>query len=293
MKHTNAFIMAALAGLSATGATAITPPGTPPTFYCDVNRPANADKVETQLNTRAKDGSPSDADRGNQPRWEYATPSFYSATPASPATLPTGLTWTAFDGHSLDRYAPLTPQPNRPFPLYPGLYVGLYPPASPSGLPQNHVHYFRYRFRLDATVTPDTYKIELPQGTFTENLPAPHSGTTTVNKIRADDNIVGIYLNGHKINTAPYGSSPATSLTLGGGITPDKQWKTGENELIFAIYDVSLHGAVWLGINEAKQTHCDWRPAPSPAPVPTLPTWGLPLLGGLLAAATAWRRKRG
>ena len=72
-----ALALGALAGLFvAAPASAVKPPGTPPTFYCDANRPTDADTVENQLNTRAKDDSPTDADRGNQPRWERATASF-------------------------------------------------------------------------------------------------------------------------------------------------------------------------------------------------------------------------
>lgn len=96
--YQTALALGALAGLFvAAPASAITPPGTPPTFYCDANRPANADTVEAQLNTRAKNGSATDADRGNQPRWERATASFaLQSTGSDP--LPGTLTWAFLMG---------------------------------------------------------------------------------------------------------------------------------------------------------------------------------------------------
>ena len=126
-------------------ASAITPSGTPPTFYCDANRPANADTVEAQLNTRAKNGSAIDADRGNQPRWERATASFaLQSTGSDP--LPSTLTWAFFNGHEIDRYLTFSP----PHANYPGIFIGSYLPAGQPQLPANHLYYMRYRFKLES-----------------------------------------------------------------------------------------------------------------------------------------------
>lgn len=273
---------------AAPAAWAITPPGTPPTFYCDADRPANADTVEAQLNTRAV--SATDPDRGNQPRWEYASQTYSNpGSAAAPDPLATGLTWNFFTGHEIDRYLGFAPQPGRDFPSYPGLYVGHYPAAGTPQLLQFHTHYFRYRFDLAPTVDPATYQLTLPAGLFTAGLP----------NLRADDNVVGVYLNGKRI----YGVSTLTSaLVLGGGATADEQWKTGANELTFAVQNTSVGGAVWLGIQSAQQTTCNVRAVPvtpvtpttpgNVTAVPTLGGAGLGLLGGLLGAAAVWRRRR-
>ena len=271
MKHRiscqTALALGALAGLFvAAPASAITPPGTPPTFYCDANRPANADTVEAQLNTRAKNGSATDADRGNQPRWERVTASFAGVTPG-PDPLPSAMSWAFFTGHELDRYTVNFPHPH-PYSSYPCIYVGSYPSST---LPANHLYYFRYRFKLDASVNPATYKLQLPAGA-----------------VRADDHVRGIYLNGKRMHA----SLPGGVITLGGGATVDEQWKTGENELAFAVYDTG-GGAVWLGVQSAVQSQCDRIPISTAAtPVPTLEGWSLAALGGLLGGAAAWRRRK-
>ena len=111
--------------------------------------------------------------------------------------------------------------------------------------------------------------------------------------------MVGVYLNGKRI----YGVSTLTSaLVLGGGATADEQWKTGANELTFAVQNTSVGGAVWLGIQSAQQTTCNVRAVPvtpvtpttpgNVTAVPTLGGAGLGLLGGLLGAAAVWRRRR-
>ena len=271
MKHRipcqTALALGALAGLFvAAPASAVTPAGTPPTFYCDANRPTDADTVENQLNTRAKDDSPTDADRGNQPRWERATASFaLQSTGSDP--LPSTLTWAFFNGHELDRYRVNFP-PSHPYSSYPGIYVGSYPPSTP---PANHLYYLRYRFKLDASVNPATYKLQLPAG-----------------DVRADDHVRGIYLNGKRIHA----SLPSGAITLGGGATADEQWKAGENELAFAVYDDG-GGAIWLGVQSATQSQCDRIPISTAAtPVPTLEGWSLAALGGLLGGAAAWRRRK-
>ena len=264
-----ALALGALAGLFvAAPASAITPPGTPPTFYCDANRPANADTVENQLNTLAKNSSPTDPDRGNQPRWERVTTSFAGVTPG-PDPLPSSMSWAFFTGHEMDRYQTLgLPQ----YLNYPGIYVGSYPPAAQPQLPANHLYYLRYRFKLDASVNPATYKLQLPAGA-----------------VRADDHVRGIYLNGKRMHA----SLPGGAITLGGGATADEQWKAGENELAFAVYDTG-GGAIWLGVQSATQSQCDRisTPAATATPVPTLEGWSLGLLGGLLGGAAAWRRRK-
>ena len=276
MKHRiscqTALALGALAGLFvAAPASAITPPGTPPTFYCDANRPANADTVEAQLNTRAKNGSATDADRGNQPRWERATASFaLQSTGSDP--LPSTLTWAFFNGHVIDRYLTFSP----PHANYPGIFIGSYLPAAQPQLPANHLYYMRYRFKLDATVNPATYQLQFP---------AIGHGQTN---LRADDRVVGVYLNGKRMMVTPAGD-----FTLGGGAHVNEQWKTGENELAFAVYDTG-GGGMWLGVQSVTQSVCDWRPAPAAAatPVPTLEGWSLAALGGLLGGAAAWRRRK-
>ena len=272
MKHRiscqTAMALGALAGLFvAAPASAITPPGTPPTFYCDANRPANADTVENQLNTLAKNSSPTDPDRGNQPRWERVTTSFAGVTPG-PDPLPSSMSWAFFTGHEIDRYTVNFPHPH-PYSSYPGIYVGSYPSST---LPANHLYYLRYRFKLDASVNPATYKLQLPAGA-----------------VRADDHVRGIYLNGKRIHA----SLPSGAITLGGGTTADEQWKAGENELAFAVYDTG-GGAIWLGVQSATQSQCDRisTPAATATPVPTLEGWSLGLLGGLLGGAAAWRRRK-
>lgn len=286
--HKNPWALGVAAALcAAPAAWAITPPGTPPTFYCDADRPADADTVQAQLNTRALNGSATDADRGNQPRWEYASQTLHHPGPeAAPDPLPAALTWSFFTGRELDRYRTVAPQPGRDYPSYPGLYVGHYPAAGTPQLEQFHTHYLRYRFNLAPTVDPATYQITLPAGLFAPGL----------TNLRADDNVVGVYLNGKRI----YGVNALTSaLVLGGGATADEQWKTGANELVFAVKNTSVGGAVWLGIQSAQQSVCNVRAVPVPpvtpgnvTAVPTLGGAGLGLLGGLLGAAAVWRRRR-
>ena len=267
MQRSSTFVLGIVAGLLAASAGAVTPAGTPPTFYCDANRPAGADTVENQLNTRAKNDSPTNPDRGNQPRWERVTTSFAGLTPG-PDPLPSSMSWAFFTGHEMDRYQILgLPQ----YLNYPGIYVGSYPPAAQPQLPANHLYYFRYRFKLDASVNPATYKLQLPAGA-----------------VRADDHVRGIYLNGKRIHD----SLPVGAITLGGGAMADEQWKAGENELAFAVYDTG-GGAVWLGVQSAVQSQCDRIPISTAAtPVPTLEGWSLGLLGGLLGGAAFWRRRK-
>ena len=138
------------------------------------------DTVENQLNTLAKNSSPTDPDRGNQPRWERVTASFAGVTPG-PDPLPSAMSWAFFTGHELDRYTVNFPHPH-PYSSYPGIYVGSYPSST---LPANHLYYFRYRFKLDASVNLATYKLQLPAGA-----------------VRADDHVRGIYLNGKRMHAS-------------------------------------------------------------------------------------------
>ena len=238
-------------------AAAITPPGTPPTFYCDTDRPPGADRVEAQLNTVAGNTTvPNHPDRGNQPRWEWTPTGFAPLLGADP--LPGGMSWTFINGHEMDRY--MSTHSSR--------RVGTFPPVSDPQLPGNLTYYFRYRFNLAPTVDPATYKLRIAN-------------------LAADDRIVGVYLNGKRMATAP-----STPLALGGGITPNEQWRMGANELAFAVRDTSSGGAMWLYVENVTQPVCNWRPAPQPAAVPAMNGWGLAALGGLLGGAAAWRRRK-
>ncbi|PAT35250.1 IPTL-CTERM sorting domain-containing protein [Vandammella animalimorsus] len=237
--------LGAFSGLCAsTAAWAITPPGTPPTFYCDANRPADADTVEGQFNTRTADGSPDAADRGNQPRWEYGSRVDVGTgrgTPPTPDALP-DQTWKFFTGHELDRY--LTPGTQAPYNTYPGIAVGHYPAIGTPQLAQYGVHYFRYRFKLDGSVDPASYAITIPAGVFAPGQP----------HLRVDDYIQGVYVNGAKVAVAP-----TLPQVLGGAAMPN-QWKAGENELVLAIQNTSVGGAVWLSLQKVEQSACNVLP---------------------------------
>ncbi|RMX14790.1 IPTL-CTERM sorting domain-containing protein [Vandammella animalimorsus] len=256
--------LGAFSGLCAsTAAWAITPPGTPPTFYCDANRPVDADTVEDQFNTRTADGTATAVDRGNQPRWEYGSRvdvGTGNGAPPTPDALP-NQTWTFFTGHELDRYLPLTTVHN----TYPGIAIGHYPAAGTPQLEQFGVHYFRYRFKLDDSVDPASYAITIPQGLFAPGLPY----------LRVDDYIQGVYVNGAKVAVAP---SPLP-YTLGGAALPN-QWKAGENELVLAIQNTSVGGAVWLNLQKVEQTACTVLPDTTLAPPAAVTTDELPSFSG-------------
>jgi hypothetical protein len=236
---------------------AITPPGTPPTFYCDTNRPANADTVEAQLNTTAV----SAADRGNQPRWEHAEPSSPGVSVA-PDPLPAPASgWVYFTGTEISGY------PDGLTDSRSVASVGFMPPQP--GAVANTLRYFRYRFVLDATVDPTTYTISLGAAA-------------------ADDAVLGTYLNGKLV-------AAGAATTLGGGATPDLQWRTGMNELTFAIFD-TVPTATYLVLPSASQAVCRYvAPAPSAmTPVPTTSPAGLALLAAVLAmGAAVGARRRG
>ena len=243
-------------------AAAITPAGTPPTFYCDSDRPPGADRVETQLNTVSGNTAiPNGPDRGNQPRWEWTPTGFTPYWGADP--LPGGMSWTFINGHEMDRF--WTDMGVN----WANSTVGSYPPAAAPQLPGSRTYYFRYRFNLAPTVDPATYKLRF----------------ATLN---ADDHIVGIYLNGKRMAT-----TPTTPFDLGGGATPNEQWRMGANELAFAVRD-NGGGAMYLNVENVTQRVCNWRPAPPPQPqaVPATNAWSLAALGGLLGGAAAWRRRK-
>ena len=235
----------------ASAAQAITPAGTPPTFYCSANRPVDADTVEAQLNTVAVSAT----DRGNQPRWEYATPSSPGVS-AGPDPLPTPAAgWVAFAGTELSGY-------------FGGLSsttslngIGFYP--AQAGAVDNTMRYFRYRFVLDPTVDPTTYVLSIPGYV-------------------ADDAVRGTYLNGKRVSTG-------AAATIGGGATPDLQWRTGQNELVIAVFD-TISSATWMRISAAQQTVCDYRAAP--AAVPTVSGIGLAMTGGMVVLLAGWLRRR-
>ena len=209
---------AALGLYAAAPAWAVTPPPAPPTFYCDANRPANADTVQAQLNTLAPNNNVNDPDRGNQPRWEWAAPSFPGVTQGE-AQRPNGLNWTHFTGMELVSYADTLP--------HRGTRIGFYPRQP--GAVANTLRYFRYQFKLDQSVDPATYALH-------------------IGNMIADDRIVGIYINDTRVSTGPM-------ATIGGGATIDTQWKAGLNELTFAVFDTDP-SATWLGISNVTQSGC-------------------------------------
>lgn len=216
------FVVAALVGIAATHLYAATPAGTPPRFYCDINRPAGADRVETQLNTLAVSAT----DRGNQPRWEYAVPSspniFFAPDP-----LPTPTNgWTFFTGLEITGYAGGLSAPESL------LRVGFYP--AQAGAVNFTMRYFRYRFELDSSVNPKTYAIDL-------------------SNYFADDQVAATYLNGKRVATT-------AAARVGAGPTPDLQWRAGLNELAFAVFD-SNAAATSLRVGNAVQSSCDTYPA--------------------------------
>ena len=243
-------------------AAAITPAGTPPTFYCDSDRPPGADRVETQLNTLSGTTIPNGPDRGNQPRWEWTPTGFTPYWGADP--LPGGMSWTFINGHEMDRFW------TDMHVNWANSVVGSYPPAAAPQLPGSRTYYFRYRFNLAPTVDPATYQLRFAN-------------------LAADDHIVGIYLNGKRMAPPP---PIATPLELGGGATPNEQWRMGANELAFAVRD-NGGGAMYLNVENVTQPVCNWRPAPPPPQaVPAMNAWSLAALGGLLGGAAAWRRRK-
>lgn len=201
--------------LGMTNAFAVTPAGTPPTFYCNANRPANADMVEALFDTKAVSAS----DRSNQPRWEYAAPSFPGIA-NGPDPLPAEITsWTYFTGLETASY---------------GLgsaislaRVGFYP--NQTGAVNNTMRYFRYRFNLDASVDASKFTIKFAT-------------------LAADDAIKGTYINGKRVSP----SGPANT-NLGAGTTSDLQWKTGLNELSFAVLD-TINSATSLTVGSATHS---------------------------------------
>ena len=90
----------------------------------------------------------------------------------------------------MDRYLTLW----HPYTDYPGLFIGSYPPAALPQLPANHLYYLRYRFKLDATVNPATYKLQFP------------ANAHGLANLRADDRVVGVYLNGKRMMVTPAGA---------------------------------------------------------------------------------------
>ena len=223
---------AALGLYAAAPAWAITPPGTPPTFFCDANRPANADTVEAQFNTLAPTNDVTAADRGNQPRWEWAAPASGVGLTAGPDPLPGGLSWTHFTGREMVGYLGIATRVD-----YPRTFIGFYP--AQAGAVSNTIRYFRYQFYLDASVDPTTYRLNLTGA-------------------RADDAFRGTYLNGTRV-------SPALATTIGGGATP---FQPGLNELTFAIFD-NGPSATWMGIQNVTQSGCNvLPPAPDTALTP-------------------------
>jgi hypothetical protein len=229
---------------------AITAPPSAPTFYCDTDRPASADTVEAQLNTTRL--TPASPTLENQGRWEYGRP-FSTGVSVGDANIPSSLSWNYFTLNDLNVGGGVTTATVN-------AAVGFQPQA---GATAPTVRYFRYRFNLAATVDPATYLLSL-------------SGMS------ADDRIVGTYLNGVQISTG-------AAATAGGGATSALQWRSGANELAFAILDTNP-AATHFTLTSAAQTTCNFRAIP--ASVPVVHPVGLALMGVLVAGAGALRTRR-
>ena len=219
----------------------------PPVFVCPTVRPAPAGTVNdvgTVLNTTAV----SEADRGNQPRWEAAIGASGFPNPL-PSTVPSNLTFGYLSGTEIANYVGGLSAPNSL------AQVGFYP--YPTGFVAPATMYFRYRFQLDPTVDPATYLL-------------------TLNGIWADDTVTAIYMNGVRWtgNATPalpttYANTAGSTATLGGGSTTAQQWKAGANEVTLLVYD-SGGAAVRLRV-ASSSAQCPSGPvAITIAPAPTV-----------------------
>lgn len=219
-------VLGVFALVAAAPAWSVTAPPGVPTFYCDADRPADADTVENQLNTlRLTPAAPTLA---NQGRWEYGQP-FFPGTTTGAVTVPATLSWTGFQLTDLNVGAGVNQ-------AIVDSAVGFQPGRQPVN---NTVRYFRYRFNLAPTVDPATYQL-------------------TLSGLSADDRIVGTYLNGTQV-------SAAAASVLGAGATPALQWRAGANELTFAILD-TISSATHFTLRAATQTTCNYRAAPAAVP---------------------------
>ena len=219
----------------------------PPVFVCPTVSPAPAGTVNdvgTVLNTTAV----SEADRGNQPRWEAAIGASGFPNPL-PSTVPSNLTFGYLSGTEIANYGGGLSAPNSL------AQVGFYP--YPTGFVAPATMYFRYRFQLDPTVDPATYLL-------------------TLNGIWADDTVTAIYMNGVRWtgNATPalpttYANTAGSTATLGGGSTTAQQWKAGANEVTLLVYD-SGGAAVRLRV-ASSSAQCPSGPvAITIAPAPTV-----------------------
>lgn len=219
----------------------------PPVFVCPTASPAPAGTVNdvgTVLNTTAV----SEADRGNQPRWEAAIGASGFPNPL-PSTVPSNLTFGYLSGTEIANYVGGLSAPNSL------AQVGFYP--YPTGFVAPATMYFRYRFQLDPTVDPATYLL-------------------TLNGIWADDTVTAIYMNGVRWtgNATPalpttYANTAGSTATLGGGSTTAQQWKAGANEVTLLVYD-SGGAAVRLRV-ASSSAQCPSGPvAITIAPAPTV-----------------------
>ena len=219
----------------------------PPVFVCPTVSPAPAGTVNdvgTVLNTTAV----SEADRGNQPRWEAAIGASGFPNPL-PSTVPSNLTFGYLSGTEIANYVGGLSAPNSL------AQVGFYP--YPTGFVAPATMYFRYRFQLDPTVDPATYLL-------------------TLNGIWADDTVTAIYMNGVRWtgNATPalpttYANTAGSTATLGGGSTTAQQWKAGANEVTLLVYD-SGGAAVRLRV-ASSSAQCPSGPvAITIAPAPTV-----------------------
>lgn len=219
----------------------------PPVFVCPTVSPAPAGTVNdvgTVLNTTAV----SEADRGNQPRWEAAIGASGFPNPL-PSTVPSNLMFGYLSGTEIANYVGGLSAPNSL------AQVGFYP--YPTGFVAPATMYFRYRFQLDPTVDPATYLL-------------------TLNGIWADDTVTAIYMNGVRWtgNATPalpttYANTAGSTATLGGGSTTAQQWKAGANEVTLLVYD-SGGAAVRLRV-ASSSAQCPSGPvAITIAPAPTV-----------------------
>ena len=214
-----------------------TSPLATPTFTCanapePVVTPGALKNPGLALSTTAT----SVADRGNQQRWAYA---FNPATPGS-HTIPqavagsteqiprsytvagnvaptdlsslSAMAWQHFSGREVFAYSGGTAAAPQ---LATGQSlgsVGFYLSNPNGGAPANQTRFFQFQFHLAPEVNPSTYRL-------------------TLNGATADDQVIKYYVNGV--------AWPTTAMPLGGGATPDQQWRTGLNTITVAIYDTN------------------------------------------------------
>lgn len=223
-----------------------------PTFTCsNATEPALTTGARTDPGQVLNTNAISFSDRGNQPRWAYA---FIADNPGSHTipqttagetedipmaftiagnTMPTtlsglpALAWQHFSGREVFAYnggTAVSPQLASSQSLS---SVGFYLANPNGGAAANQTRLLRYQFYLAPEADAASYQLSLTG-------------------VAADDSIAGYYING-----VLSGSSP----TLGGGASPELQWKTGLNTLTVALYD-TIPSATRLTIGGASASAC-------------------------------------